>query len=98
MPGRERRIVESDFRQRPRPKILDDHVSFRDQPIEYLASARGFEIERHAFLVAVDAEEVGALAFDERRPPRARVVTFAGLFDFDDPRTEVREHHGAVGT
>ena len=54
------------------------------------------EVERDAFLVAVDAEEVRALAFEKRRAPRSRVVALAGLLDLDDARAHVGEQHRAV--
>ena len=50
-----------------------------------------------ALLVPVDAQEVRALAFEERRAPRARVVALAGLFDLDDARAHVGEQHRAIG-
>ena len=54
------------------------------------------EIERDALLVAVDAEEVRALALEKRRSPGARVVAFARLFDLDDARAHVGEQHRAI--
>src|SRR6185436_8930408 len=43
-------------------------------------------------------EEIRAFTLDKRRPPRARVVAFARLFDFDDSSAHIGEHHRAVGT
>ena len=54
------------------------------------------EIERDALLVAVDAQEIRALAVDERRSPGARVVAAARMLDLDDPRAHVGEQHRAV--
>ncbi len=59
---------------------------------------RCFEVERQALLVAVDAQEVRALAAEERRTPRARVVALARLLDLDDARAHVGEQHRAVRT
>ena len=54
------------------------------------------EIERQAFLVAIDAQEIRALAVDERRTPRARVVAAPGLLELDDAGAHVGEQHRAV--
>ena len=68
----------------------------RDQPVEDRAPFGLLEVERDAFLVAVDAEEVRALALEKRRAPRARVVALARLFDLDDARAHVGEQHRAI--
>ena len=56
----------------------------------------GLEVDGDAFLVAVDAQEVGALVAQERRAPAPRVVAAAGMFELDDAGAEVAEHHRAV--
>ena len=55
------------------------------------------EVERDALLVAIRAEEVGALAADERRSPRACLIAVAGPLDLDDAGAHVGQHHRAVG-
>ena len=55
------------------------------------------EVEGEALLVPVDAEEVHALVADEWRPPLARIVAAARMFDLDHACTHVGEHQGAVG-
>ena len=68
------------------------------QSLQEGAAAFGaFQIERNAFLVAVDAEEVGAVGTDEGRTPLAAFVSGAGVFDFDDAGAEIAEVHGAEG-
>ena len=54
------------------------------------------EIERDAFLVPVDAQEIRALTFEKRRTPGPCVVAFSRLFDLDDTCAHVRQQHGAV--
>jgi hypothetical protein len=76
------------------PEVLDEHIGAVEQTFDY--GAAGLEIEGQALLVSIDAEEVRALRPDERRSPRARVVTTARLFDFDDARSHVGELHRAV--
>src|SRR5262249_55798007 len=98
MRRRQRRVVESELRERAGPEVLDDHVRSVDEPIENRASLEPLEVERHAFLVAVDTHEVRALAVHEWRTPGARVVALAGLFDFDHARAHVGEQHRAVRT
>ena len=55
-----------------------------------------FEIKREALFVPVDAHEIGTLAVLKWRSPPTRVVALTGLFDLDDPRTHIGEHHCAV--
>ena len=57
----------------------------------------GLQIEGDALLVAVDAEEIGAPAADERLP-RPGVVAVARVFDLDDLGAHVAEEHGAERT
>ena len=64
--------------------------------VEQARDRRLLEIEREAFLVPVDAQEVGALLSEERRTPSTRVVAAPGLLDLDDPGAHVGEHHRAV--
>src|SRR5260221_7368447 len=82
---------------RPRPEVLDHDIGAREQRVEDRPRAGGLEGRRQTLLVAVDAEEVRALAPDEGRSPRARVVPSARLLDLDDARAEIRELHRAVG-
>ena len=97
-PARRHRLVaESEPLHGAGPEVLDEHVGPVEQPLEHRAPARRLEVQRQAFLVAVDAEEIRALAVDERRSPAARVVPLAGLLDLDDARPHVGQLHGAVG-
>ena len=79
------------------PEVLDQHVGAGDQGVEHAAAVRVLQVQGHALLVPVDAEEVGALPLLERRPPGARVVPLAGLLDLDDAGAHVGQHHRAVG-
>ena len=78
------------------PEVLDDHVGLFEQLLEDLALLVVLEVERDAFLAAVDRGEVGRLALDER-PVGARVVAALGRFDLDHPRAHLGHQQGAVG-
>ncbi|MNT78119.1 hypothetical protein D3C72_2173270 [compost metagenome] len=59
--------------------------------------ARGLrQVQRHAFLVAVHADEVGGRLAQEGRPPAARLVA-AGRFDLEYVGAVVRQDLRAVG-
>src|ERR1017187_3418457 len=92
----QRLIVQPELLEDARPEVLDHDVSLGDQAVEQAPPFRGLEIERDAFLVAVDAQEVHAFPVDERRTPGARVVALVRLLDLDDARPHVREEHRAV--
>ena len=77
-------------------EVLDDDVGGRGQPQERRARQLAVEVERGAPLPAVDREEVGRLALDERRAPGARLVADARPLDLHHLRAEVGEHHRAV--
>jgi hypothetical protein len=83
-------------RNRPRPEVFDKHVRSRDQSLEDVTPLRRLEVDGNAFLVAVDAEEIGALLAEKRRPPVARVIAFARMLNLDDARAKIGEHHRAV--
>ena len=98
MPRRQSGIVEPELGERPRPEVLHDDVASSEQPIDDGAPFGPLEIERDAYLVAVDAQIIRALAVDERRPPGARVVALSGLLDLDHASAHVGEQHRAVRT
>ena len=95
-PRRQRRIVESEPLQRSWLKILDEHISARQERFEDAPACGVLEVEREALLVAVDAEEVHALAIDEGRTPRPRVVAAGWMLDLDDACAHVGQHERAV--
>ena len=94
----QRGVIEPHLAQRAGSEVLHQHVALRNEQIENRPSFGLLEVERHAFLVPVDAEKICALAVHERRSPTARVVSFAWLLDLDDPRPHVAEQHGAIRT
>ena len=71
------------------PKIFDEHIGFREQLFEHRKTVRMLEVQRNAFLVAVDAREIGAFPFEKRGTPGPRIVALARLFDLQHPRAEV---------
>ena len=84
--------------ERTRAEVLHEDVRPRDQAVEDGAAGGGPEVERHALLVPVDAQKVGALLTDERWPPLPGVVALTGLLYLDHAGAEVGEHHRAIGS
>ena len=79
----EGRIPESQIVEGAWPKVLDEHVRASQQSLERVASCRDFQVQRDALFVAIDAQEIGALAPGKRRSPGAGFVSTAGLLDLD---------------
>jgi hypothetical protein len=98
MPGVQGVVAEPHLVERARAEVLDQHVRAGDERVEQPTPFGVLEVQRDAFLVAVDAQEVRALACDERRAPRAGVVAAAGPLDLDDAGAHVGELHRAVGS
>ena len=96
MRGLDRVVPQAQTVERARSKIFDQHVSPVEDSAQRRAAARLLEVERDAFLVAVDAEEVGALAGDKGRSPGPRLVPAPGLLDLDDARPHVGQQHRAI--
>src|SRR5690349_7699116 len=96
MPLGYRRVSKPETVHRARAEVFDENVGARDKRVEDRAAARMLEVERDAFFVAVDAEEIGALALDEGGTPAACIVPLARLFDLDDAGAHVGQHHRAV--
>src|SRR5437660_11549261 len=94
----ERRVVELELSERAGPEVLDDDVALGDESVEEGAAGWPLEIDRDALLVAIDAQKICALALDEGRTPRARIVAFSRLLDLDHARAHVGKQHGAVRT
>ena len=78
------------------PEVLDHDVGLLEQLLEDLAVGVVLEVERDAFLAAIDRGEVGRLAVDER-PIGAGVVAALGRLDLDHPRAHLGHQQGAVG-
>ena len=76
-------------------KPLDQHVVVLDELLEYLFTAFVLEVELHAFLVAVDGEEVDAFLVDLRREP-PHVVAAERVFHFEHFGSHIRQQHSAV--
>ena len=91
------RVAQSHVVERAWTKILDEHIGACDEVVEQLAAAGVLEIQRHAFLVPVDAQEIRALALGKRRPPRACIVAGARPLNLDHASAHVGELHRAIG-
>jgi len=89
--------VESHRCHHARPKVFDEHVGLAQHAANGFAPRVGFQIDRDAVLVAVDADEGRAFTADPRRadaPPDLAV----GRLDLDDVRAEIGERHRADRT
>ena len=76
------------------PEVFDEDVGLLGEPAQELHAPARVEVECHAALAAVDAEEVRAVALDEWAIAPRRIAS-VGVLDLDDLRTEVAERHGA---
>ena len=83
-------------------EVLHHHVAARRQVQEQPPSPRAAQVDRHAALVAVHRQEVGAQAgrrvSEVGRPPGARVVAARRPFHLDHVGAHVGQHHRAIGT
>ena len=98
MLGAQRLVSETQLVERARSKVLDENVCPRNQLVQQSSALRVLEVQREAFLVSVDAQEVRTFAVYKRRTPRTRVVAEPRPLDLDDSGAHVRELHGAVGS
>jgi len=80
-----------------RQEVLDHDVGALGQPGNHGAPGDGGQVERQRPSVAVDGEEVGRVVTVERWAPVPGVVPAPGPLHLHDIRTEVGEHHAAVG-
>ncbi|ALE78229.1 hypothetical protein WY02_07050 [Pseudonocardia sp. AL041005-10] len=85
-------VAEPEPLHRARTEVLHDHVGAVDQRQERGAAPLVLEVEDDGLLVAVEPQERGALAVEERarRPGR---VAGARWLDLDHPGSEVGELH-----
>src|SRR6266540_366419 len=79
----QRARVEAEVGHRAGSEVLDDDVGSRREPAEHIPARVLLEVERDAALAAVEADEVPALAVDERLEPARKVAT-ARILDPDD--------------
>ncbi|MEK7859941.1 MAG: hypothetical protein AAB284_01135, partial [Chloroflexota bacterium] len=83
---------EAEVGHRPGAEVLDDDVGASRQAPEELLPLVGLEVEGEAALVAVEPDELAALAVEHGREA-PRQVAGAGLFDLDAVGAEVGELH-----
>ena len=75
-------------------EVGHQHVGTVQQLVQDVAPCLGFQVERHRFLAAVGPDEVRSKPVDDFVVV-AGEVSALGIFDFDDPRTEIGEYPGA---
>ena len=80
--------------QRPRAQILDHHIRLFHQAQRMGLAFGGFEIQRHALLVAVHRAEGGVVTC---LAPTAEGITGFRRLHLDDVRAEVAEQHAGIG-
>ena len=90
---REARIIEPQPLCDAMAEVLDDDIRLAHQVDGDAPSRIGLQVDRDAFLIAVERQEVMALAVDERMVVPGGVGAFE-VFDPDDVSAEVAENHG----
>ena len=98
VPGRDLLVADAEAGSRPRAEVLDHHVGTLGEQPGLTPAVLGAEVPGDAALVAVDAQVIGALVIDERRPEAAGVVTGTRTLDLDDVGAEIAEQHRGVGS
>ena len=98
--GGERPVIDPEPLRHAGREVADDDVRHADQPVEERPAAPVFEVDRDAFLVAVERQEVGTHAVErmfrirgEQAPgplPRQR-------FDLDGLRAQIGQDHAGIG-
>jgi hypothetical protein len=78
-------------------EVFEHDVALRGEVEEHRAPVGVREVEGHRAFVAVDGEEVHALAAAEVRAHRTNVVAHAGALDLDHLGPEVAQDHRAEG-
>src|SRR5205085_10332315 len=73
-------------------ELFKDDISGFSELQKDVAGGALLEIEGDGFLVAIDLQKSGALFADGRRTPARRVAN-TRLFDLDDFRAQIAEHH-----
>ncbi len=89
--ARERRGVQSEFVQRARTQVLDQHVRLGQARLQPFDRGRILQVERDAALVPVHRLERGRGTLPERRAPAARVVTALRALDLEHVGAHRRE-------
>jgi hypothetical protein len=74
------------------------HVRPCGELLHLLESSGIFEVHAGGPLVAVYGEEIGRLAPGERWPSMTGVIATLGVFDLENVRPEVSEHHRRIRT
>ncbi|KAG1076491.1 hypothetical protein G6F40_017344 [Rhizopus arrhizus] len=83
--------------QRAGLEVLDQHVGIGQQVAQQLLAGRLRQVQRHAFLVAVHADEVGRGVAQEGRAPAPGFIA-AGRLDLQDVGAVVGQDLRAIGT
>ena len=87
-------VTQSVFRQRADLEVLHQYVALRNQLARDRLAFRSRDVERDRALVAIDADEIGALlsARHGGRSETAGVVAAARLLDLDHIGAQITEH------
>jgi hypothetical protein len=80
--------VNAEFREKPRPQILDNRIRLPDKALQQGCVGRIGKIERQALLASIESMEGGRVPLVERRPPASRIVSRGRILDLDHPRAE----------
>ena len=79
----------------PGAEVLHQHIRLIQQALKQLAVTRRLDVQHDAFLVAVEAAEIGAFSLHEGTE-FAGIVSGPDLLHLDDTCAQVSQHHGAI--
>ncbi len=93
------RIGEPELLRNVAAQIRSERIGARHQIVQHLLALGFAEIQRHAFLVAIEAviENAVVLGEEERTDVARDVAAVVGILDLDDLGALVGEKHGAEG-
>ena len=89
------RLVQAQPRHHAGPEVLHQHVAFGNQGFDQRAPLGCLEVDRHAFLVPVEQDEIGALAVFVGAE-KTGLVANPGHFDLDHFCPEIGKHRSAI--
>ena len=94
----ERLIVDAQALQDTGTKVIVDDVRPPHQLVEDLQASRALQVQGHALLTAVHAQEIAALSVHEMRRHVPAAIALAGDFDLQHFGPQITQNHAAVGT
>ena len=78
-------------------EALNHHVALHRQVLCNLLALRCLKVQRHGPLVVADTVEIRRFSRTNTQASIARVVSTAGMLNFDDLCAELARHHDVSG-